>query len=238
VHFAVTLVAGGVTLALVARGRTSSAVAVLVVVTALVVAVALHDPPSRDDARGPTQSQLREPPLHEVAAAGLRGGLLTFGGAYTALSFVERDAVTDGRWMTRSQFVDGLAVSSAVPAPFIIFATFDGYVGGGGLVAALLMTAMIFLPAFSFTLIGHRHLERLVAEPRLHALLDGVAAAVVGLLGVIAVGLTLDALDSVFAAAVLVATLVVLHVWRSRLAIVGVVVAAGVAGVVAQFVVA
>jgi chromate transporter len=156
--------------------------------------------------------------------------LLTFGGAYTAIPFVEHDAIQKGHWLTRRQFLDGLAISSALPAPLIIFATFVGYVGGG-ITAALVMTAMIFAPAFAFTLLGHRHLERLIANERLHALLDGVTAAVVGLMLVTAVTLTTAALPDVAAGLVLVGALVVLHQWRSRLSIVAVMGGAGLVGI-------
>jgi chromate transporter len=230
VHFAASLLAGGIAYALAARRHVRSAVVVLAVLALLTGAVALHDPPSSPTARGPGAADVRHPPLGEVAVTGLRGGLLTFGGAYTAIAFVEHDAVSEGRWMTRSQFVDGLALSSALPAPLIIFATFDGYVGGGGLLPALLMTTMIFAPAFAFTLLGHRHLERAVHEPRLHAFLDGVTAAVVGLMAVIALTLSVAAVRDIASAAILAAALVTLHLWRSRAAIVVVMLGAGIVG--------
>src|SRR5688572_31679413 len=40
-----------------------------------------------------------------------RAGLLTFGGAYTAVPFVRRDAVVEGRWLSEEQFLDGLGLS-------------------------------------------------------------------------------------------------------------------------------
>lgn len=117
--------------------------------------------------------------LLAIGLSGLQAGLLTFGGAYTALPFLERDAV--GRYVTGQEFLDGVALAGILPAPFIIFATFLGYVGGG-LAGALLMTAGIFLPAFAFTLLGAKHLERVAEMPRLHRALDGVTATVIGLL--------------------------------------------------------
>lgn len=113
--------------------------------------------------------------------SGLRAGLLTFGGAYTVIPFLQEDAVSTGAWMTNAQFLDGLALSGLLPAPLIIFSTFVGYVGGGW-GGALLMTGGIFLPAFVFTLLGHDALERLVHQPRIHVFLDGVTAGVVGLI--------------------------------------------------------
>lgn len=113
--------------------------------------------------------------------SGLRAGLLTFGGAYTVIPFLQEDAVSTGAWMTNAQFLDGLALSGLLPAPLIIFSTFVGYVGGGW-AGAVLMTIGIFLPAFAFTLLGHDALERLVHQPRVRVFVDGVTAGVVGLI--------------------------------------------------------
>jgi chromate transporter len=120
-------------------------------------------------------------PLPALFWSGLKAGLLTFGGAYTVIPFLQRDAVTQGAWMSNAQFLDGLALSGLLPAPLIIFSTFVGYIGGGPL-GAVAITIGIFLPAFAFTLVGHDALERLVHRPRIRLFLEGVTAAVVGLI--------------------------------------------------------
>lgn len=56
------------------------------------------------------------------------------------------------------------------------------------------MTVAIFLPAFLITLLGHRTLERIVDQPRVHRLFDGLTAAVVGLIAVTAVTLVVAAI--------------------------------------------
>ncbi|MBK8645091.1 MAG: chromate efflux transporter [Gemmatimonadetes bacterium] len=124
------------------------------------------------------------PSIMTLFGSGLRAGLLTFGGAYTAIPFLRSDAVITGRWMTDAQFLDGLALSSVLPAPFIIFSTFVGT--GGGMVGAVVVTAGVFLPAFAFTLVGHDQLERIVETPSTHDFLDGVTAGVVGIIAVTA----------------------------------------------------
>lgn len=40
----------------------------------------------------------------------------------------------------------------------------------------------MFAPAFAFTLVGHDHFERILNELRLHGILLGVTAAVIGLI--------------------------------------------------------
>ena len=151
--------------------------------------------------------------------SGLKAGLLTFGGAYTAIPFVRGDAVGRG-WITDSQFLDGLALSGIIPAPLIIFATFVGFIAGG-VVGGLAMTAGIFLPAFAFALLFYDRLERVVEDKRLHRFLEGVAAGVVGLIAVTAVQLAWNvgrSVPSLFVAAMIFAAgLALLYSWRSKL---------------------
>lgn len=112
--------------------------------------------------------------------AGLKGGLLTFGGAYTAIPYVREDTVGRG-WLADGAFLDGVALAGLLPAPLVIFATFAGYLAGG-LAGALAITAGMFLPAFAFSLLFFERLEALVDNPTLQRVLDGVAAMVVGII--------------------------------------------------------
>jgi chromate transporter len=112
--------------------------------------------------------------------AGLKGGLLTFGGAYTAIPYVRADTVGRG-WISDATFLDGIAIAGVLPAPLVIFATFVGYIAGG-LPGALMITAGMFLPAFAFSLILFERLEAIIEHPALHRVLEGVAAAVVGVI--------------------------------------------------------
>ncbi|HET7769093.1 MAG TPA: chromate efflux transporter [Chloroflexota bacterium] len=161
--------------------------------------------------------------------SGLKAGLLTFGGAYTVISFLQRDAVSAGAWMTNAQFLDGLALSGILPAPLIIFSTFVGYLGGGPL-GAIALTVGIFLPAFSFTLIGHDLFERLIQKEPLHAFLDGVTAGVVGLITATAIGLFLTAVTDMPRLLIFAAALYLLFAWKNRLAILWIVLGAGAVG--------
>ncbi len=111
---------------------------------------------------------------------GLKAGLLSFGGAYTAIPFLQ-NALVGTPNITQQTFLDSIALSSVIPAPLIIFGTFLGYVGGG-LSGALLITLGIFTPAFAFTLCGHEYLERIINNKALHGALDGISAAVAGFL--------------------------------------------------------
>lgn len=128
-------------------------------------------------------------------AEGLKGGMLSFGGAYTAIPFLQNSMVGHYPHVTPQIFLDAIALGNVIPAPLVIFATFLGFVADG-LSGALLITAGMFLPAFAFTLLGHRHLERMMDNPALHGFLDGVAAGVAGLLAVTAAHIVLVTLIS------------------------------------------
>jgi chromate transporter len=169
------------------------------------------------------------PSVAAILESGLKSGLLTFGGAYTAIPFVRRDAVERGGWLTDAQFLDGLALGGILPAPLIIFGTFVGYVAGG-LPGALAMTLGIFLPAFAITLVGHSALERLVENRALHDVLDGITAGVVGIIAATTVYLFRAGVRTVPQLLIFVGALTLLYVWRSKLAVAAVVLGAAVLG--------
>jgi chromate transporter len=235
-HFAaapfwVPLLFGGAALALEQRGDRGRAQFALV---ALFVVVALYGySQSRAAFLGSAvvAAAAAAPPVLDVFLEGLRAGLLTFGGAYTAIPFLRESAVREGGWLTDSQFLDGIALSGVLPAPLIIFGTFVGY-GAAGPLGAIAMTAGIFLPAFGFTLLGHTLLERLVDEPRIHAFLDGVTAAVVGIIAATALDLGLSVIDDRASAVIFVVALIAFYLLTSRAVVPLVMLFAALAGLV------
>jgi chromate transporter len=160
---------------------------------------------------------------------GLRTGLLTFGGAYTAIPFLQHDAVVSGAWMSNPQFLDGLALSGILPAPLIIFATFVGYLGNGTN-GALAITSGVFLPAFAFTLIGHTYVEKLVANQSTHIFLDGVTAGVIGLIAVTAVNLFRTAVVDLPTGAIFALALLAIYRIKAKTSVVWVMLGAGLLG--------
>lgn len=209
-----------------ARGHSRLATGLLLVVAAVVVARAVLRDGSALEVASAVAGPLRAAAPHETFVAGLRAGCLTFGGAYTAIPFLQHDAVETGRWLTSAQFLDGIAIGGILPAPLVIFGTFVGYLAGG-LGGALLLTAGLFLPAFAITLVGHELLERLVHQESVHALLDGIMAGVVGLIAATALELTLRAVSGVAPALLLLACLAASYAWKARGAVAGIVLGAG-----------
>ncbi|MEX1220226.1 MAG: chromate efflux transporter [Solirubrobacterales bacterium] len=165
----------------------------------------------------------------EIFFEGLKAGLLTFGGAYTVIPFLQQASVETHGWLTDSQFVDGLALSGALPAPLIIFSTFVGYIAGG-LTGALLMTFAIFLPAFIFPIFFHRQLVSIAESPRIRPFLLGVAAAVIGLISAVTIEILRTGVVDVFTGLLAAVSFFVLYRFHSKLTVVGVVLGCGLIG--------
>jgi len=142
-----------------------------------------------------------------IAAQGLHGTLtemgwfftkaamLTFGGAYAVLPYVYQGAVDQHHWLTATQMIDGLALGETTPGPLIMVVTFVGFVGGwtkqalgpdalflGATLAALLVTAVTFLPSFVFILAGGPLVETTHGKLGFTAPLSAITAAVVGVI--------------------------------------------------------
>lgn len=111
----------------------------------------------------------------------LTKGLVTFGGAYTTLPFIYTVAVEKGKWLTQRAFLDSIAITNVNPTPLVTFVTMVGFIGNG-IGGAIVMIIGIFLPALSFTFIGHNYFEYAVDNKFVQPFLDGVASAVIGLL--------------------------------------------------------
>lgn len=115
-----------------------------------------------------------------LAEMGLQAGLLSFGGAYAAIPFLETAAVGNG-WILLQELVDGIAINSILPAPLISVGSYVGYLAMG-LVGGIVVTVAVFLPAFAFTMLFHDFFEQWLHHALLQRLLLGVTVAVVGLI--------------------------------------------------------
>lgn len=124
-----------------------------------------------------------------------KAALLTFGGAYAVLPYVNDMAVGHYGWLTTPQMMDGLALGETTPGPLIMVVAFVGFVGGwvkqvmgpealflGAALAACVATWFTFLPSFIFILAGGPWVESTRGQLRFTAPLAAVTAAVVGVI--------------------------------------------------------
>jgi chromate transporter len=116
---------------------------------------------------------------------GLIAGLVTFGGSYTTLPFIYTAAVQQGKWLTQRAFLDCIAITNVNPTPLVSFVVMVGFIGNG-IGGALAMGGGMFIPALSFTIIGHKYFEYAVDNKFVQPFLDGVASAVIGLVALTA----------------------------------------------------
>ncbi len=124
-----------------------------------------------------------------------KAALMTFGGAYAVLPYVNQAAVEHYQWLNTAQMMDGLALGETTPGPLIMVVTFVGFVGGwikqvmgpdalflGAALAATVATWFTFLPSFVFILAGGPWVESTRGKLGLTAPLAAVTAAVVGVI--------------------------------------------------------
>ncbi|WP_371324049.1 chromate efflux transporter [Dechloromonas sp. ZY10] len=133
--------------------------------------------------------------LPQLAGFFTQAALLTFGGAYAVLPYVQQAAVAHYGWLSGSQMIDGLALGETTPGPLIMVVAFVGFVAGwngqplgseqvlaGALLGGLVATAFTFLPSFIFILAGAPLVESTRGDWRLQAPLTAITAAVVGVI--------------------------------------------------------
>jgi chromate transporter len=191
-----------------------------------------------------------------------KAALITFGGAYAVLSYINVAAVAQYGWLLPGQMVVGLGLAETTPGPLIMVVEFVGFVGAyqhpGGLVplvagvlGAIVVTWATFAPCFLWIFLGAPYVERLRGSVRLSAALETVTAAVVGVIANLAVTFAVGTLfdqvhavetiggtipvpvwSSVDVFAVVVATGSFVGLWRFRWKIIPVVAGSAVAGLV------
>ncbi|HZF15373.1 MAG TPA: chromate efflux transporter [Steroidobacteraceae bacterium] len=119
-----------------------------------------------------------------------KAAFLTFGGAYAVLPYVYQGAVSQYRWLTPRQMIDGLALGETTPGPLIMVVAFVGYVGAwthavpstslpvAGLFGGLCATYFTFLPSFLLILVGAPIVEGTRGNLKFSAPLTSITAAV------------------------------------------------------------
>jgi chromate transporter len=123
--------------------------------------------------------------------------LVTFGGAYAVLAYVAQQAVEVYGWLAPGEMVRGLALAESTPGPLIMVVQFVAFLGAfrdpgtlnpwaAGVLASLLTVWVTFVPCFLFIFLGAPYAERLRGNRHLTAALNGITAAVVGVIASLA----------------------------------------------------
>jgi chromate transporter len=114
-----------------------------------------------------------------LAWVAFKVGALSYGGGFVIIPLMQHDAVHTYHWMSSSRFLDAVALGQVTPGPVVATVAAVGYAAhgiGGGVLAA----AVAFAPSFSFVLLLGSRFERLRANVRAQAFLDGAGPAAIG----------------------------------------------------------
>jgi chromate transporter len=151
--------------------------------------------------------------LPQIGAFLLKVGALTFGGGLTMIAFMQEQVVSQFHWLTPQEFIDGLALGQFTPGPILMVAAYVGY-KVAGVAGAGVGAAAAFLPSFVMMLAILPAFDRVRKLVWTRAALRGIAPAVIGILAVSLVRLAPHALPDAFAIITLLATVLVLMLWR------------------------
>jgi chromate transporter len=159
----------------------------------------------------------------------LRTGLFSFGGAYGSIAFLQQGAVAEHGWLTATQLLDGVALSVATPGPFMLFATFVGYLVAG-VPGAVVATVAVFLPSFVLVLGLARWIEPALERPAVRQAISGISASVVAVILTVTMALAPAAITGPPSVAVAVASFAAVTFLKRDVALVAAVaIAAGLA---------
>lgn len=122
-----------------------------------------------------------------------QAAMVTFGGGYALLSYINQAAVQQFGWLEPGQMVTGLGLAESTPGPLIMVTEFVGFLGayrfpGGldpamaGTLGATITVWATFAPCFLWIFLGAPYIERLRGHAGLHAALSAITAAVVGVI--------------------------------------------------------
>jgi chromate transporter len=120
-----------------------------------------------------------------------KAAVVTFGGAYSVLSYIAQRAVEIYDWLRPDEMLDGLGMCESTPGPLIQVVQFVGFLGAhrapgplapltAAFLASVLVTWVTYAPCFLWIFVGAPYIEALRRRPALSAALSTITAAVVG----------------------------------------------------------
>lgn len=117
----------------------------------------------------------------ELLVGFLQVGLFSFGGAYAAIPLI-RDVVVSYGWIDDEMLSYMIAVSESTPGPIMVnLATYIGS-SKAGFFGALIATSAVVLPAFVIVVLLTGLLSKLLKQPAVKAVLDGLKPCIIGII--------------------------------------------------------
>ena len=122
-----------------------------------------------------------------------RAGTAIFGGGLSIVPLLETDVVVRYGWLTRTEFLNGVAIGQMTPGPVVLAVAFMGY-KVAGLAGSLWATVSAITPSFGFIILFAPLLQRLRQNQWVKAFLKGVTPGVLGTISAVTVPLAIAAL--------------------------------------------
>jgi chromate transporter len=138
-------------------------------------------------------------PDHVLTRVGMlfsKLAVVTFGGAYAVLAYLQQQAVGAEGWLTAGQMIDGLGLAETTPGPLVLVNEFVGFMAGwnadGGSLGLAAATAAMaawctFAPSFVWIFAGAPFAEGLRHSTKVQGALAAITAAVLGVIATLAV---------------------------------------------------
>jgi len=112
----------------------------------------------------------------------LRIGTVAFGGLGAALALVERELVTKRQWLTAADVTEALTYTKLLPGSTVVqVVSYLGYKLGGWSGSAVATVAFVFPSALMMLALAAAYVS-VTAVPAMRPAINGLTAAVVGLL--------------------------------------------------------
>ena len=135
-----------------------------------------------DEAAAADSAGVIDVPLWQLYVYFLRLGTTGFGGPIALAGFMQRDLVETRRWISRRDYLDGLALAQLAPGPLAAqLAIYLGYVRGG-VIGATIVSVCFILPSFLMVWALSVAYVKFGGLPWMQALFYGIGAAVVGII--------------------------------------------------------
>lgn len=131
--------------------------------------------------------------MKELALLFLRLGVSAFGGGLVIIPLLEFQVVEQMHWLTKTEFINGVAIGQLSPSPVVLTAAFVGY-KVAGVMGSIVSEIAIFTPSFLFIMLAAPLLQKLRQNPQIRNFLKGVTPAVLGAIAAAAIPLVQTAL--------------------------------------------
>ena len=101
-------------------------------------------------------------------------GSFIFGGGLVIIPLLEFEVVEQLKWLTKTEFLNGVAIGQISPGPVVLTAAFVGY-KVAGLLGAITATVSIFTPSFLFIMLAAPLLQKIRNNPSVKSFLTDVS---------------------------------------------------------------